>query len=97
MPLHETSSVLGFSKQNGSKTMLADSDSDSEDGGAALDSGFKVNEEYARRFEHNKKREERHRRKNLEKLNVLNELTILHSGGKIQACCRRRRRIFNFR
>ncbi|GAB0133305.1 hypothetical protein EsDP_00001717 [Epichloe bromicola] len=36
------------------------SDSDSDDGGAQLDSsGFKVNEEYARRFEHNKKREER--------------------------------------
>lgn len=36
------------------------SDSDSDDGGAQLDnSDFKVNEEYARRFEHNKKREER--------------------------------------
>ncbi|POR39369.1 Protein KRI1 [Tolypocladium paradoxum] len=39
--------------------LLEDSDSDS-DGGAKVD-GFKVNEEYARRFEHNKKREERHR------------------------------------
>jgi protein KRI1 len=47
--------------------MLDDSDaSDSEDndnGGASLEtSGFKVNEEYARRFEHNKKREELQRR-----------------------------------
>ncbi|KAG6005057.1 hypothetical protein E4U21_000513 [Claviceps maximensis] len=38
----------------------SDSDSDSDEGGAQLDnSGFKVNEEYARRFEYNKKREER--------------------------------------
>ena len=39
-----------------------DDDSDSDDeGGASLNPGFKVNEEYARRFEHNKKREEKHR------------------------------------
>lgn len=41
------------------------SDEDSEDGGAKLaDSSavFKINEEYARRFEHNKKREERQKR-----------------------------------
>lgn len=40
-------------------TLLSDgdSDSDSDDGGASI----KVNEEYARRFEHNKKREEKHR------------------------------------
>jgi len=39
------------------------SDDDQEDGGAALGSStqLKVNEEYARRFEHNKKREELHR------------------------------------
>ncbi|KAG5968550.1 hypothetical protein E4U58_001827 [Claviceps cyperi] len=38
----------------------SDSNSDSDEGGAQLDnSGFKVNEEYARRFEYNKKREER--------------------------------------
>ncbi|KAJ6444731.1 Solute carrier family 35 member E3 [Purpureocillium lavendulum] len=43
------------------RTLLEDSDSDSDDGGANLEtSGFKVNEEYAKRFEHNKKREERH-------------------------------------
>lgn len=41
----------------------SDSDSDSDDAGAAIGgSGFKVNEEYAHRFEHNKKREEKHRR-----------------------------------
>lgn len=40
------------------KTLFDDSDSDSNDGGVEL----KVNEEYAKRFEHNKKREERHRR-----------------------------------
>ena len=43
----------------------SDSSSSSEDesvGGVELDSSaFKVNEEYAKRFEHNKKREELHR------------------------------------
>ncbi len=38
----------------------ASSGEDSDDGGAQL-TGFKINEEYARRFEHNKKREERQR------------------------------------
>lgn len=39
------------------------SDDDQEDGGATLgpSAGLKINEEYARRFEHNKKREELHR------------------------------------
>ena len=47
-------------------SLLADSDSsssseDEEDGGAQLEeSGFKINEEFAKRFEHNKKREELH-------------------------------------
>lgn len=46
------------------RKLLNDSDSESEDGGAPVEnSAFKVNEEYARRFEHNKKREERQRRK----------------------------------
>ncbi|KAH8815718.1 KRI1-like family C-terminal-domain-containing protein [Xylogone sp. PMI_703] len=36
----------------------SDSGSDSESGGAQLGAEFKINEEYARRFEHNKKREE---------------------------------------
>ncbi|KHO00694.1 ribosome biogenesis protein Kri1 [Metarhizium album ARSEF 1941] len=44
------------------RTLLDDSDCDSEAGGAQLEeSDFRVNEEYARRFEHNKKREERHK------------------------------------
>lgn len=46
----------------GKRKLLDDSDSESEDGGAAVgDSSFTVNEEYARRFEYNKKREERQR------------------------------------
>ncbi len=46
---------------------LMDSDgSDSEDGGAAVQSGeLKVNESFARRFEYNKKREELQRRKSM--------------------------------
>ncbi|KAJ5130940.1 uncharacterized protein N7515_006979 [Penicillium bovifimosum] len=46
------------------KLLEHDSDSDSDDAGGALlgkqsaDSGFSINEDYARRFEHNKKREE---------------------------------------
>jgi len=45
------------------KALFEESDSDSDDGGAAVESGnFKVNSEYAKRFEHNKKREERQRR-----------------------------------
>lgn len=47
------------------KLLEHDSDSDSEDdaGGVLLgkqspDAGFKINEDFARRFEHNKKREE---------------------------------------
>ncbi|KAM0271663.1 hypothetical protein ACHAQH_008998 [Verticillium albo-atrum] len=42
--------------------LLDDSGSDDEDGGASLAAPqLKVNEEYARKFEHNKKREERQR------------------------------------
>jgi protein KRI1 len=47
--------------------LLVDSDSDTSsedesDGGAPLEKqGLKINEEYAKRFEHNKKREELHR------------------------------------
>jgi protein KRI1 len=38
------------------------SSSEDESGGALLEeAGFKINEEYAKRFEHNKKREELHR------------------------------------
>ena len=44
------------------RNLLDDSDSDSDDGGAKVGDSFKVNEEYARRFEYNKKREEKQRR-----------------------------------
>lgn len=43
------------------KVKLLDN-SDDEDSGAETGAGFKVNAEYARRFEHNKKRAEQHRR-----------------------------------
>lgn len=36
----------------------SDSEDDVESGGAPLEDGFKINEDYAKRFEHNKKREE---------------------------------------
>lgn len=54
-----------MSERPSKKARLLD-DSDSEDGGVALTNGhtvgeLKVNEEYAKRFEHNKKREEKHR------------------------------------
>jgi protein KRI1 len=40
----------------------AGSDNESEAGGVPLEvAGFTINEEYAKRFEHNKKREELHR------------------------------------
>ncbi|KAH6890440.1 KRI1-like family C-terminal-domain-containing protein [Thelonectria olida] len=42
------------------RNLLDDSDSEPE-GGASISAGFQVNQEYARRFEHNKKREEKHR------------------------------------
>jgi protein KRI1 len=42
------------------RQLLDDSDAESSDAeSAGDDAGFKVNEEYARRFEHNKKREEK--------------------------------------
>ncbi|KAJ3525359.1 hypothetical protein NM208_g11672 [Fusarium decemcellulare] len=48
--------------QGARRNLLDESDSESDDGGAAVAApGFKVNEEFARRFEHNKKREERQR------------------------------------
>jgi len=40
------------------------SDEDPDEGGAQLENdptGFRINQEYARRFEHNKKREEKQR------------------------------------
>lgn len=56
-------SLTQDSKPPKKANLLEDSGSDDEDGGAALAAPeLKVNEEYARRFEHNKKREERQRR-----------------------------------
>lgn len=58
--------LLDFPAQS-KPTLLLDSDSedsgdDSVEGGAPLEEGgFKINEEYAKRFEHNKKREELHK------------------------------------
>ncbi|KAL2752708.1 hypothetical protein ACRALDRAFT_1083349 [Sodiomyces alcalophilus JCM 7366] len=51
------------SKKAKTKAKLLDSDSEDSDGGVDLanTSELKINEEYARRFEHNKKREERQR------------------------------------
>lgn len=43
--------------------LLDDSESESEGGGVAIGEDFKINTEYAERFEHNEKRKERHRRK----------------------------------
>ena len=41
----------------------SESDSDESAGGVVVpENGFKINEEYARRFEYNKKREERQQR-----------------------------------
>ncbi|KAH0495692.1 hypothetical protein TgHK011_009226 [Trichoderma gracile] len=52
----------GKPSNSNKRKLLDDSDSDSDDAGAAIgSSGFKVNEEYARRFEYNKKREEKQR------------------------------------
>ncbi|KAG5950397.1 hypothetical protein E4U53_005159 [Claviceps sorghi] len=54
--------AVAFKPEKSKRNLMddSDSDSDSDEGGAQLDnSGFKVNEEYARRFEYNKKREER--------------------------------------
>ena len=52
-----------------SKTVLLDDNDSTSSSGAASgggtlleQAGFKINEEYAKRFEHNKKREELHRR-----------------------------------
>lgn len=59
-----TTSKTGGNKQSLFDDAGSSSDEDSEDGGAQLadeSSSFKINEEYARRFEHNKKREERQR------------------------------------
>jgi protein KRI1 len=68
---------------------LVDSDSESgsedesEGGGALLEEhGFKINEDYAKRFEHNKKREELHRCKCSGPMR-LGDTDIPASGGEI--------------
>lgn len=62
-PISETAASKSKPSNPNKRKLLDDSDSDSDDAGATIGgSGFKVNEEYARRFEHNKKREEKHRR-----------------------------------
>jgi hypothetical protein len=50
-----------MAKADVKKAALFDDSGDDSDGGAKL----QINSEYARRFEHNKKREELHRRKPL--------------------------------
>lgn len=64
---HNTSSLVNGSKKakyadSSKPNLLVDSasSSDESDGGARLEEEpeFKINEEYAKRFEHNKKREE---------------------------------------
>ncbi len=46
------------------KDLLSSESSDSDDGGAELDaSDLKVNQDFARKFEHNKKREEKQKRR----------------------------------
>ena len=47
--------------KKGAMNLLEDSSSDSEGAEAGKEAEFKVNEAYARRFEHNKRREEQHR------------------------------------
>jgi len=66
--------------------LLDDSDSASSDdeivGGVKLDEpGFKINKDYAKRFEHNSKREELQRRQSNPK--PLFHLLTLSSGGEI--------------
>jgi protein KRI1 len=58
--LHATSKKTKHASFGKSSLMHeSDSSSDESEGGAKLDeSAFKINEEYAKKFEHNKKREE---------------------------------------
>jgi protein KRI1 len=62
-PKSQTAATKDKSSNPNKRKLLDDSDSDSDNGGAAIGgSSLKVNEEYARRFEHNKKREEKQKR-----------------------------------
>jgi hypothetical protein len=54
--------LMGKSNTQKKSLLDNDSDSDNESGGAEIgNSEWRINEGYARRFEHNKKREELHR------------------------------------
>ena len=70
------------------------SDSGDESGGVPIGEGtdynFKINEEYARRFEHNKKREEKQQCMYSSRFDYFQHLIFLYSGSKI-------RQIFQFR
>ncbi|PVI01960.1 Krr1-domain-containing protein [Periconia macrospinosa] len=58
----EPATLNGQSDRPSKKTkLLDDTDDEAEEEGDGAGASFKVNEEYARRFEHNKKREEQHR------------------------------------
>jgi hypothetical protein len=83
---HDVSKSTNLKK---TPNLLVDSDSESgsEDesevgGGLLEEQGFKINEDYAKRFEHNKKREELHRRR-LPRLFAPRTSTDFDSGGKI--------------
>jgi protein KRI1 len=65
------------------KAKLLDNTDDEDSEAEAGDAGFQVNEEYARRFEHNKKRAEQHRRRQSMHLGAAHMLTVC-SGGKIR-------------
>ena len=71
------------------KKSLFDNDSDAsgDEGGVQL----KVNQEYAKRFEHNKKREERQRRMFtfMCSPSLISMLTAVHSRGEVQGWRRR--------
>jgi hypothetical protein len=77
-------------------TTLYDSDSDSSDesgGGAKLDEpGFKINEEYAKRFEHNKKRAELHRRQSITTVFEYFNTNVFSSGRQIPKGIKTRQR-----
>lgn len=70
------------------------SDSGDESGGVPIGEGtdynFKINEEYARRFEHNKKREEKQQCMYSPRFDYFQHLIFRYSGSKI-------RQIFQFR
>lgn len=62
------------------KKVLFDDSDDESDGGVHL----KINDEFAKRFEHNKKREERHRCESNHCRSSLFSLLTCTSGGEVQ-------------